>query len=84
MQKGNISTPKIGEILTEEFMQPLNMSANAVAKGVNVPTSVILDILHDKRKITADISAKLGKLFGVSSRYFLNLQNDIEVRNAEI
>ncbi|WP_308558119.1 HigA family addiction module antitoxin [uncultured Lactobacillus sp.] len=84
MQKGNISTPQIGEILAEEFMQPLSMSASAVASKINVPISVILDILHDKKKITVDTSMKLGKLFGVSSRYFLNLQNDIEARNAEI
>lgn len=84
MQKGNISTPQIGEILAEEFMQPLSMSASAVASKINVPISVILDILHDKKKITVDTSMKLGKLFRVSSRYFLNLQNDIEARNAEI
>lgn len=84
MQKGNISTPQIGEILAEKFMQPLSMSASAVASKINVPISVILDILHDKKKITVDTSMKLGKLFGVSSRYFLNLQNDIEARNAEI
>ncbi len=40
--------------------------------------------LYDKRKITVDTSVRLGKSFGVSSRYFLNIQNDIEVRNAEI
>ncbi|KRL87914.1 hypothetical protein FC46_GL001648 [Lactobacillus kalixensis DSM 16043] len=65
-------------------MKPLNMSAYAVAKEIDVPTSRILDILHDKRKITVDTSIRLGKLFGVSSKYFLDIQNDIELRNAEI
>lgn len=60
------------------------MSAYAVAKEIDVPTSRILDILHDKRKITVDTSIRLGKLFGVSSKYFLDIQNDIELRNAEI
>ncbi|MFR4968903.1 HigA family addiction module antitoxin [Lactobacillus kalixensis] len=84
MFSSKIPTPKISEILTEEFMKPLNMSAYAVAKEIDVPTSRILDILHDKRKITVDTSIRLGKLFGVSSKYFLDIQNDIELRNAEI
>lgn len=64
-------------------MLPLNLSAYAVAKAINVPPSRILDILHDK-KITVDTSIRLGKLFGVSPNYFLNIQNDIVLRNAEI
>ena len=84
MIKNNIPTPKVSEILSEEFMSPLNISAYAVAKAINVPTSRILDILHNKRKITVDTSIRLGKLFGVSPKYFLNIQNDIELRNAEI
>ena len=78
-----IATPKIGEILQEEFMSPMNISAYKLAKEVHVPVSRIQDILHDRRKITADTSVRLGKYFGVSSRYFLNLQDDIDIRNAE-
>ncbi|MDH5105981.1 HigA family addiction module antitoxin [Lentilactobacillus diolivorans] len=78
-----ISTPKISEILAEEFMKPLNLSAYALAKQINVPTSRIQDLLHDRRSITVDTSVRLGRLFGVSDRYFLNLQNDIDLRNAE-
>ncbi len=84
MFKDTISTPKISEVLSEEFMKPLNLSAYAVAKAIDVPTSRILDILHDKRKITVDTSVRLGKLFGVSPKFFLNIQNDIELRNVEI
>ena len=75
MFQNTIPTPKISEILREEFMIPFNLSAYAVAKAIDVPVSRIQDILHDKRKITVDTSIRLGKLFGVSSRYFLNLQN---------
>lgn len=75
--------PKIGEILKEEFMIPLDLSAYALAKNINVPTSRIQDILHDRRQITVDTSVRLGRFFGVSDRYFLNLQNDIDLRNAE-
>lgn len=79
-----IPTPKISEILLEEFMEPLNLSAYAVAKGINVPVSRIQEILHDKRKITIDTSIRLGRFFGMSDRFFINLQNDIDMRNEEL
>ena len=76
-------TPKMSEILAEEFMLPLGISAYKLAKDINVPVSRIQDILHDRRRASADTSIRLGKYFGVSSRYFLNLQDDIDVRNIE-
>ena len=79
-----ISTPTIGEILKEEFMAPMGISAYSLAKAILVPTSRIQDILHGRRKITADTSLRLSKYFGVSERYFLNLQNDIDIRNQRI
>ncbi|WP_308540632.1 HigA family addiction module antitoxin [uncultured Murdochiella sp.] len=78
-----IETPKMSEILWEEFMAPLELSAYRLAKDINVPVSRIQDILHDRRKVSADTSVRLGKYFGVSPRYFLNLQGDIDVRNIE-
>lgn len=75
-----IAAPTIGEILQEEFMEPLGVSAYALSKAINVPASRIQDILHNRRKITADTSLRLAKYFGVSDRYFLNMQNDIDVR----
>ena len=79
-----IETPKISEILKEEFMIPFNISAYKLAKDIDVPVSRIQDILHDRRKITPETSIRLGKYFGLSERYFLNLQNDIDIRNAKI
>ena len=76
-------TPKMSVILAEEFMLPLGISAYKLAKDINVPVSRIQDILHDRRRVSADTSIRLGKYFGVSSRYFLNLQDDIDVRNIE-
>ena len=76
-----IPTPTMGEILTEEFMEPMNLTAYKLAQEIHVPTSRIQDILHDRRKITADTSLRLAKYFGVSDRYFLDIQNDIEIRN---
>lgn len=78
-----IETAKMSEILLEEFMEPLGISAYRLAKDINVPVSRIQDILHDRRRVSADTSIRLGKYFGLSSRYFLNLQDDIDVRNIE-
>ena len=78
-----IETPTISEILTEEFMEPLGISAYKLANDIRVPVSRIQDILHDRRKITVDTSIRLGIYFGVSERYFLNMQNDIDMRNAK-
>lgn len=76
-----INTPKISEILYEEFMQPLGISAYRLAHDIDVPVSRIQEILHDKRKITVDTSVRLGIYFGISEKYFLKLQNDIDIRN---
>ena len=79
-----ITTPTVSEILREEFMEPLGISAYRLAQSINVPASRVQDILHDRRKITADTSLRLAKFFGVSDRYFLDLQNDIDIRNLKI
>ena len=79
-----ITTPTISEILREEFMEPLGISAYRLAQAINVPASRVQDILHGRRKITADTSLRLAKFFGVSDRFFLDLQNDIDIRNLKI
>ena len=75
-----IPTPKLSEILREEFMIPMNLTAYRLAQEIHVPVSRIQDILHDRRKITPDTSLRLAKYFGVSDRYFLDIQNDIDIR----
>ncbi len=79
-----METLTISEILTEEFMEPLGISADKLAHDIHVPVSEVQDILHDRRKITADTSLRLAKYFGVSDHYFLNLQNDIDIRNVKL
>ena len=74
----------MSEILREEFMEPMNLSAYKLAQEIHVPVSRVQDILHDRRKITADTSLRLAKFFGVSDRYFLDLQNDIDIRELKI
>ena len=65
-------------------MKPLNISAYRLAMDIRVPVSRIQDILHGRRKITADTSIRLAKYFGLSDAYFLNIQNDIDLRNARM
>lgn len=59
-----IIPPTIGEILQEEFMEPMNISAYRLAQEIHVPVSRIQDILHGRRKITADTSLRLARFFG--------------------
>lgn len=84
MTKDRVETPSIGEILQEEFMIPMGLSAYKLAQDIKVPVSRIQDILHGRRKITADTSLRLAKLFGVSDAYFLDMQNEIDMRNLKI
>ena len=79
-----ISTPTMGEILKEDFMKPMNISAYKLAKEIHVPVSRIQAILDNNRRITVDTSLRLAKYFGVSDRYFLDIQNDIDIRNLKV
>ena len=79
-RSGKIATPKMSEILREEFMKPMGISAYKLAQEIHVPVSRVQDILHDRRKVTADTSLRLAKFFGVSDRFFLDIQNDIDIR----
>ena len=79
-----IETPSMGEILLEEFMEPMGISAYRLAQDIHVPVSRIQDILHNRRKVTADTSLRLARYFGVSEKYFLDIQNDIDLRELKI
>ena len=76
-----IELPTVGEILTEEFMDPCGISAYRLAKEIFVPVSRIQAIVNGSRKITIDTSIRLGQYFGVSYDYFINIQNDLDIRN---
>jgi addiction module HigA family antidote len=62
----------------------MNISAYRLAQDIHVPTSRIQDILHGRRKITADTSLRFAKYFGVSDKYFLDIQNDIDIRKLKM
>ncbi len=64
-----------GEILRTEFLEPLNISAYALAKAIHVPQTRIGEILAGRRGVTADTSLRLGRFFGMSPGFWLVLQN---------
>lgn len=71
-----------GEILMEEFMRPLGISINALARDLAVPPNRISGIVNGTRAITADTALRLCKHFGVSPELWLDLQSDFELRVA--
>jgi antitoxin HigA-1 len=73
-----------GEVLCEDFLIPLRMSASALAKALNVPAPRINDIVRERRGITADTAMRLARYFGGDARSWLNLQATYGLRIAEI
>jgi addiction module HigA family antidote len=71
-----------GEILMEEFMRPLGLSVNALARALSVPPNRVSGIVNGTRAITADTALRLGKYFGTSAETWLDLQSDYELRVA--
>ena len=70
-----------GEVLREEFMEPLGLSMNRLALDLHVPVTRIAEIVHERRAITADTALRLGRFFGTSAEFWLNLQarHDLEM-----
>ncbi len=70
-----------GEILLEEFLKPMEISQERLGEDLNVPIEQIKEIIEEKRGITADIALRLSRYFGMSERFWMNLQTryDIEV-----
>jgi addiction module HigA family antidote len=70
-----------GEILIEEFLKPMGLSQYRLAKDISVPPRRINEIVHGKRSISADTALRLGRFFGISPQFWLNLQTrfDLEV-----
>ncbi len=70
-----------GEILLEEFLKPMNISQYKLAKDINVPPRRINEIVHGLRAITPDTALRLSRYFGLSERFWINLQTryDLEV-----
>ena len=81
MTNKNLPSIHPGEILLEEFLRPMGISQYRLAKDISVSPRRINEIVHGKRAITADTALRLGRFFGMSPQFWLNLQNryDLEV-----
>ena len=86
MSKRKIHPIHPGEILLEEFLDPMNISQYRLAKDINVPPRRINEIVHGNRRITADSALRLGRYFSMTPQFWLNLQShyDLEVENDKL
>lgn len=71
-----------GEVLLEEFLVPLNISQNGLARAINVPPRRINEIVHGKRGVSADTALRLARYFGNSPKFWLGLQADFDLEEA--
>jgi addiction module HigA family antidote len=80
MARGNLlPNPHPGEILLEEFLKPMQLSQNALARAIRVPPRRINEIVLGKRDVTADTDLRLARYFGLSEGFFLGLQTDYDL-----
>jgi len=77
-----LNNPHPGEILQEEFLEPLGMSQNALAQAIGVPSNRINELVRGRRGVTADTDLRLGRYFGLSEGYWLRLQNTYDMMEA--
>lgn len=83
MTKNGMRPIHPGEILKEEYLEPLGLSANALAKALKVPASRIGDIVLERRGITTDTALRLARFFGGDAHSWLNLQQAYDLKVAE-
>ncbi len=72
-----------GEVLREEYLVPLNLSARALARELDVPANRLTEIMRGTRDVTADTAIRLGRYFGTDPRFWLNLQAAHDLSKAE-
>jgi len=73
-----------GEVLQEEFLIPMQVTAYKLAKEINIPQTRVSDIIHGKRRITADTALRLSRFFGTSANFWLELQNAYDIEEEEL
>jgi addiction module HigA family antidote len=78
----HLKNPHPGEILQEEFLVPLGLSQNALAKAIGVPANRINEIIRARRGISADTDLRLARFFRLSEGYWLRLQNSYDMMEA--
>lgn len=83
MATNNMRAIHPGEILREEFLVPLEMSANALAMALHVPAPRINDIVRERRAVTPDTALRLARYFDTTAQFWLNLQSAHDLKQAE-
>ena len=81
--KANFDQMTPGEILLEDYMKPLGLTQNALARALGVPPRRVNEIIHGKRAVTLDTSLRLGRYFGQSPRFWMNVQTECDLCNAK-
>ena len=76
---GKLKNIHPGEILEEEFLKPMGITAYKLSQSIGVPQTRTSQILKGRRRITADTALRLSKFFGTSSKFWLGLQNDFDI-----
>ncbi len=71
-----------GEVLLEEFLLPMGLSQNGLARAIGVPPRRINEIVHGKRAVTADTALRLSRYFGITPEFWMGLQDDYELEEA--
>ncbi len=72
-----------GEVLSQDFMSPMDISANRLAKHINVPPNRITAIINGQRSITGDTALRLSRAFGTSPDFWINLQSYFDLESAK-
>jgi addiction module HigA family antidote len=72
-----------GEILREEFLDPMGISAYRLAKDTGIPQTRVSEIIHGRRRVSADTALRLAKYFGVSARFWLGIQDDYDLEEEQ-
>lgn len=81
MRTASIAPIHPGEVLTEEYLAPLGITQHALAVSIHVPPRRINEIVHGKRRISADTALRLARFFGTSERFWMNLQGRYDLES---
>jgi len=84
MSKNNMRPIHPGEILREEFLVPLGMTANALSIELRVPAPRINDVVRERRGITSDTALRLARFFNTTPQFWLNLQTSFDLKQTEM
>lgn len=84
MQKNGMRPVHPGEVLKEEYLEPLGITAAALARALHVSAPTVNDIVRERRNVSADVALRLAAALGTTAQFWLNLQAAYDLRKAEI